>query len=114
MFLREMTLYRGGTCYANRSSTQKKEVIVSRALVAPCTGHQGSPLGARENMSDQVFRYDSMEEYLDPDISGTPVSAEFDTWDKAEMVRDLLRKGENRFYYNIQHTTAVAVIEGEE
>ncbi len=55
-----------------------------------------------------------MGEYLDPDISGTPVSAEFDTWEQAETVRDILREGENRFYYNIQHTTAVAVIESPE
>lgn len=71
------------------------------------------PSGHRGSMSDQVFRYDSMGEYLDPDITGTPVSAEFDTWEQAETVRDTLRQGEPRFYYNIQHTTAVAVIEVE-
>ncbi len=60
-------------------------------------------------MSDQVFRYNNPDEYLDPEVRGKPVSAKFDTWEEAESVRDLLRAGEPRFYYNIHHTTSVAV-----
>jgi hypothetical protein len=57
-----------------------------------------------------VRRYNNEEDYLDTFIVGTPVSATFKTWDEAERVRDLLREGESRYYYNITHTASCAVI----
>ena len=57
-------------------------------------------------MSDVVRRYNSVEEYLDPTITGTPVSVSMKTWEDAQRVRDLLREGEPRYYYNITHVTA--------
>ncbi len=65
-------------------------------------------------MSDQVFRYNNKAEYLGTEVRGTPVSAKFKTWKEAERVRDLLREGEPRFYYNICHAAGVCVIEREE
>jgi hypothetical protein len=62
-------------------------------------------------MSDQVFRYDKEEDYLNSEVTGTPVSAKFKTWDEAQRVRDLLREGEPRYYYNIKHFTSVVADE---
>jgi hypothetical protein len=59
------------------------------------------------------MRYNNEAEYLNPEGRGVPVSAKFDTWEEAEKVRDILREGEPRFYYNIVHTTSVAVIDRE-
>ena len=59
-------------------------------------------------MPDVVRRYNSVEEYLDPTITGTPVSASLKTFEDAQRVRDLLREGEPRYYYNIAHATACA------
>lgn len=50
-----------------------------------------------------VRRYNWPEEYLDPTVTGTPVSVDM-TWEDAQRVRDLLREGEPRYYYNITHT----------
>lgn len=60
-----------------------------------------------------VRRYDSAEDYLDPSMVGTPVSADMKTFEDAQRVRDLLRKGEPRYYYNITHTTQCAIITRE-
>ncbi len=60
-----------------------------------------------------VRRYDSAEDYLDPSKVGTPVSADMKTFEDALRVRDLLREGEPRYYYNITHTTACMVITRE-
>ena len=60
-----------------------------------------------------VRRYDSAEDYLDPSTVGTPVSASMKTWEQAKRVRNLLRGGELRYYYNITHTTSTAVIDRE-
>lgn len=65
------------------------------------------------HMPDIVRRYNSLEEYLDPTITGTPVSAPMKTFEEAVRVRDLLREGESCYYYNITHTTLCAIIEGE-
>jgi hypothetical protein len=62
-------------------------------------------------MSDQVFRFDKEEDYLNPKVAGTPVSAKFKSWDEAMRVRDLLREGETRYYYNIKHFTSVVADE---
>jgi hypothetical protein len=62
-------------------------------------------------MSDQVFRYKDESEYLDPEVPGTPVSAKL-SWDEAVRVRDLLREGESRYYYNIVHLTSMAPADG--
>jgi hypothetical protein len=62
-------------------------------------------------MSDQVFRYNNPDEYLDPEVRGTPVSAKL-SLDEAVRVRDLLREGEPRYYYNIVHFTSVTPNEG--
>ncbi len=64
-----------------------------------------APWGTGSAMPDVVRRYNSVEEYLDPTIVGTPVSAAMKTWEDAQRVRDLLREGEPRYYYNITHTT---------
>ena len=60
-----------------------------------------------------VCRYDSAEEYLDASTVGTPVSADMKTFEDALRVRDLLREGEPRYYYNITHTTQCMVITRE-
>ena len=57
-------------------------------------------------MPHVVRRYDWPEEYLDPTVTGTPVSIDMKTWEDAQRVRDLLREGEPRYYYNITHATA--------
>lgn len=64
-------------------------------------------------MPHVVRRYDNSEDYHDPTIVGTPVSANFNTWEEAERVRNLLREGEPRYYYNITHTTQCAIITRE-
>ncbi len=68
------------------------------------------PFGVHVN---QVMRYEHAGEYLTPEVRGVPVSAKFNTWEEAEKVRDLLRQGESRFYYNIVHCATVAVIDRE-
>ena len=55
-----------------------------------------------------VRRYNWPEEYLDPTVTGTPVSIDMKTWEDAQRVRDLLREGTPRYYYNITHTTTCA------
>ncbi len=60
-----------------------------------------------------VRRYNSAEEYLDGSTVGTPVSADMKTFEDAQRVRDLLRNGESRYYYNITHTTQCAIITRE-
>ena len=72
-----------------------------------------APRGAGRAMSDVVRRYNSIEEYLDPTVVGTPVSADMKTWEDAQRVRDLLREGEPRYYYNITHNTGCSVITRE-
>ncbi len=72
-----------------------------------------APRGARRAMPHIVRRYSSIEEYLNPTVSGTPVSADMKTWEDAESVRDFLRQGEPRYYYNITHTTGCSLIKGE-
>ncbi len=72
-----------------------------------------APRGTGRAMSDVVRRYSSIEEYLDPTVAGTPVSADMKTWEDAQRVRDLLREGEPRYYYNITHNTGCSVIKGE-
>ena len=64
-------------------------------------------------MSDQVFRYNSKEDCFDPYVSGKAVSAKFDTEEEALKVRDLLREGEDRFYYDVKHLTQVATIDSD-
>ena len=66
--------------------------------------------GTGRTMPHVVRRYDNKEDYLDTLVVGTPVSASFKTWDEAERVRDLLREGESRYYYNITHSTSCATI----
>jgi len=63
-------------------------------------------------MSNQVWRYNSKKEYLDPLLGdqGTPVSKKFDTFDEAARVRDLLAEGESRYFYGIRHYSSVAIV----
>jgi len=70
--------------------------------------HLGLPFGV--HMPHIVRRYDSAEEYLDGTTVGTPVSADMKTFEDAQRVRDLLREGEPRYYYNITHTTKCSII----
>ena len=69
--------------------------------------------GKRRAMPHIVRRYNSKEEYLDSTITGTPVSGNLKTFKDAERVRDTLRKGTPRYYYNITHTTQCAIITRE-
>ena len=69
-----------------------------------------------------TMRYDDLEharasqkqsqknEWPDP---GFPVSAEFKEAGEAEKIRALLLEGEPGYYYDIQHKTAVAAIQGD-
>ena len=69
--------------------------------------------GTGRAMPHVVRRYNSAEAYLDTSIVGTPVSAPMKTWNEAKHVRNLLREGEPRYYYNITHTTQCAIITRE-
>lgn len=69
-----------------------------------------APRGTGRTMSHIVRRYDSKEDYLDPTVTGTPVSEELPTWDAAQRVRDIFRKGTPRYYFNITHNTKCVVI----
>ena len=74
-----------------------------------------APRGTGRAMPHLVRRYNSVEEYLSSATSGTIVSADMKTWEDAQRVRDLLRQGEPRYYYNITHNTGYSVItKGEE
>ena len=70
--------------------------------------------GAGRPMPHLVRRYNSVEEYLSSTTSGTIVSADMKTWKDAQRVRDLLREGESRYYYNIIHNTGCSVITRED
>ena len=67
--------------------------------------------GTGRPMPHIVRRYTSIEEYLDPTHVGTPVSADMKTWEDAQRVRDCLREGESRYYYNITHNTGCSLRE---
>ncbi len=69
--------------------------------------------GTGNSMPHIVRRYHSKEDYLDPTITGTPVSDELKTWEEAERVRDVFRKGTPRYYFNITHSTLCAVVTRE-
>lgn len=64
-------------------------------------------------MPHVVRRYDTEADYLDTTIVGTPVSANMNTWKEAKRVRNLLREGELRYYYNITYTTSINIIDRE-
>ena len=72
-----------------------------------------APRGTGRAMSEVVRRYNSVEEYLASTASGTIVSADMETWEDAQRVRDCLRQGESRYYYNITHNTGCSLITGE-
>ena len=56
-------------------------------------------------MSDQVYRYSNVEEYLDPYVSGIAVSKKFATLDDAFNFRDIMRKGDPVNFYGVCHFT---------
>ena len=72
-----------------------------------------APRGTGRAMPHLVRRYNSIEEYLDPTVVGTLVSADMKTWEDAQRVRDLLREGDPRYYYNITHNTGYSSITRE-
>ena len=72
-----------------------------------------APRGTGRAMPHLVRRYNSIEEYLDPTVVGTLVSADMKTWEDAQRVRDLLREGDPRYYYNITHNTGYSAITRE-
>ena len=72
-----------------------------------------APRGTGRAMPHLVRRYNSVEEYLDPTVVGTLVSADMKTWEDAQRVRDLLREGDPRYYYNITHNTGYSAITRE-
>ena len=63
-------------------------------------------------MSDQVWKYSSAEEYMDNDLycSGEAVSERVG-FEKANEIRDRLRKEDPDHCYFIRHFGAVAVID---
>jgi hypothetical protein len=62
----------------------------------------------------KVCRYDKVEDYLTPGSQGQ-VIVSGDTWDEAVEWRDHYRKECPDNYYNITHSTSVAIIDkGEE
>ena len=56
-------------------------------------------------MSDQVFRYTDVEDYLDPRVCGVAVSKKFATLDEAFNFRDIMRKGDPVSFYGVCHFT---------
>ena len=64
-------------------------------------------------MSEQVFRYDNVEDFLNPRKKGTPASIKFDSLEEAMKVRDLIRQEDPEHYYNIHHYTSCCVITTE-
>ena len=56
-------------------------------------------------MSDQVYRYSNVEEYLDSYVTGTAVSKKFATLDEAFTFRDIMRKGDSVSFYGVCHFT---------
>jgi hypothetical protein len=61
-------------------------------------------------MSNQVYRYYTPEEYLDPNKQGTPVSPKLKTWEEAEKIRNVLREGDPSYYYNIVHFSGISEV----
>ncbi len=56
-------------------------------------------------MSDQVFRYTDVEDYLDPSVRGVVVSKKFATLDEAFKFRDIMCKGDPVNFYGVCHFT---------
>jgi len=66
-------------------------------------------------MSDQVFRYNNKDDYMDPYVSGIAVSKKFATLEEADRFQALMRKGDcGRYYYGICHRTQCAVFNVED
>ncbi len=65
-------------------------------------------------MSDQVFRYNSVEAYLDPYIAGVVVSKKFATLKEAKRFQTLMVKGDSSNYYGICHLTGWCIREEDE
>ena len=61
----------------------------------------------------KVCRYDKREDYLNPEIRGK-VIVSGDSWEEAEDWRNHFREWCPDSYYNITHSTSVAVIDTEE
>ena len=59
-----------------------------------------------------VRKYARPEEYLEGPRG--EAMGEFKTWEEAEVLRNRLRSTDPEHYYNITHTTKVAVITVEE
>lgn len=56
-------------------------------------------------MSDQVFRYNNVDDYLDPYVPGIAVSKKFATLDEAFDFRDIMREGDFVSFYGVCHST---------
>ena len=65
-------------------------------------------------MSDQVFRYNNKEDYMDPYVPGIAVSKPFATLKEAERFQALMRKGDTINYYGVRHLTKCMVINFKE
>ena len=90
--------------------------ISTGAWVVPqtvCTDHPASALrGYGETMAYKVRKYEKAEDYLTPGIQGQVLISR-DTWDAAVEWRDHFRHHNPDTYYNITHSTAVAVIDSD-
>jgi len=64
-------------------------------------------------MSDQVFRYRNVEDYLDPKVSGVAVSKKFATLQEAEKFQAFMRDGDEIRYYGICHLTGCCIREND-
>ena len=76
----------------------------------------------KQHVHYETLRYENKEEakksqekvFLGTNVDpGVPCSAEFKSLRQAERMRGLLMHGEPRYYYDIKHRTAVAVVNGE-
>ena len=56
-------------------------------------------------MSDQVFRFNNADDYLDPSVRGVAVSKKFATLDEAFDFRDIMRSGDPVRFYGVCHFT---------
>jgi hypothetical protein len=61
-------------------------------------------------MGNQVCRYFSKKDYLDPNVRGVPVGPKFKSWEDAVELRNELSDSDPKAYYNIVHTSHVMVI----
>jgi len=67
----------------------------------------------RGTMANQVKRFSSKEEYLNPFTTerGVPVSDIVATFEEASEIRDRLKEKDPNHFYGVCYTTSVAIID---